>query len=88
MLYVNTVTMTEATTRNMVKMRYLARSGTTILVGGMISASSRKNTVILKCECALHYRKPVLNCFKPCVNGDYNVVVYRILLLVGFKINQ
>ena len=32
-------------TRIMVKSRYLPISGTTMLVGGMISANSKKNTV-------------------------------------------
>jgi hypothetical protein len=39
------VTTTEHVTRVIVKRRYLPRSGTDMDVGGMISASSRKNTV-------------------------------------------
>ena len=35
----------EKVTRSMVKRRYLPRRGTAREVGGMISASSRKNTV-------------------------------------------
>lgn len=37
--------MMESVTRIMVNSRYLPMSGTTIEVGGIISASSRKNTV-------------------------------------------
>ncbi len=40
-----TVTMIDRVTRTMVKRRYLPSSGTAKLVGGMISASRRKNTV-------------------------------------------
>ena len=39
------VTTTENVTRIMVKRRYLPSRGTDMDVGGMISASSRKNTV-------------------------------------------
>lgn len=40
-----TVVQTESDTRIIVKSRYLPRSGTASEVGGMISASSKKNTV-------------------------------------------
>lgn len=40
-----TVTQMERVTRIMVKSRYLPSSGTAREVGGMISASSKKNTV-------------------------------------------
>ena len=39
------VTTTEKVTRIMVKRRYFPNSGTAMDVGGMISASSKKNTV-------------------------------------------
>ena len=39
-----TVTMTDNVTKIIVKSKYLPMSGTTIEVGGMISANSRKNT--------------------------------------------
>lgn len=39
------VTTTESVTSTMVKSRYLPKRGTVSEVGGMISASSRKNTV-------------------------------------------
>ena len=40
-----TVTMMDSVTRIIVKSKYLAIRGTTSDVGGMISASSKKNTV-------------------------------------------
>ena len=39
------MTIIERVTRIMVKSRYFPMRGTTMLVGGIISASSRKNTV-------------------------------------------
>ena len=44
-LRTTTVTMMDNDTRTIVKSRYLPMSGTTRDVGGMMSASSRKNTV-------------------------------------------
>ena len=44
-LRTTTVTMIDKDTRTIVKSRYLPMSGTTSDVGGMMSASSRKNTV-------------------------------------------
>ena len=45
MLRTPTVMKMEKVTRSMVKRRYLPRRGTASEVGGMISASRRKNTV-------------------------------------------
>ena len=45
MLRTPTVTQMDRVTRTMVKRRYLPSSGTASDVGGMISASSKKNTV-------------------------------------------